>query len=325
MKKRLLFIAFIISTVAAITGCGKYNQAEIKLRDEGIAAMDEGNYEEAIQLFDKALGKSIGKVTDLELDIDYYKAAAQFAGGQFEDAATTYTYLIRYDSKNYKPYFLRGSIYAGEGEIGKAIKDYDAAVAIDEKNYLLYIEIYNNLNALGYNDQGLVYLNNALGVEDKSDESKYYKGRIYYMLGQNADAERFAGVPLFRHRPAVKDRGDGRRRTGTFQKNCRDQTAGHAAEIQTDEQRDAFHRLHAERHRKEQDQCHRGTESGDCSEDNTDHDAQKNQDQADRVEQYHLNCLKNLITHHSVLLSQNGKKLSKPFGRGVLMAYTNSA
>lgn len=190
MKKRLLFIAFIISTVAVFTGCGKYNQAEIKLRDEGIAAMDEGNYEEAIQLFDKALGKSIGKVTDLELDIDYYKAAAQFAGGQFEDAATTYTYLIRYDSKNYKPYFLRGSIYAGEGEIGKAIKDYDAAVAIDEKNYLLYIEIYNNLNALGYNDQGLVYLNNALGVEDKSDESKYYKGRIYYMLGQNADAEK---------------------------------------------------------------------------------------------------------------------------------------
>lgn len=181
-------MAFIISTVAVMSGCGKYNQDEIALRDQGVAAMDDGNYEEAIELFDKALSKSIGKVTDLELDIDYYKAAAQFAGGQFEEASKTYTYLIRYDSKNYKPYFLRGSIYASEGEIGKAIKDYDAAVAIDEKNYLLSIEIYNNLNSLGYTDQGLVYLNEALEVQDKSSEGKYYKGRIYYMLGQTDDA-----------------------------------------------------------------------------------------------------------------------------------------
>ncbi|QFJ53739.1 tetratricopeptide repeat protein [Pseudobutyrivibrio xylanivorans] len=190
MKKRLLTLALIIGAAGCLTGCSRYNQKEIQLRDQGVAAMEEGNYEEAVSLFDKALGCSIGKVTDLELDIDYYKAAAQFKNNQFEDAASTYTYLIKYDDKNYKPYFLRGSIYAGEGEIGQAIKDYDAAVAIDEKNYLLYIEIYDNLNALGYTDQGLVYLNNALEVSDKSAESKYFKGRIYYILGQSDEAEK---------------------------------------------------------------------------------------------------------------------------------------
>lgn len=190
MKKRLLILALIVSAAASFTACSKYNQKEIELRDQGIAAMDEGRYEDAIGLFDDALGCSIGKVTDLELDIDYYKGAAQFKNGQFEDAANTYTYLIKYDEKNYKPYFLRGSIYASEGEIGKAIKDYDAAVAIDEKNYLLYIQIYENLNSLGYKDQGLVYLNNALDVSDKSPEAKYYKGRVYYLLGQTEDAEK---------------------------------------------------------------------------------------------------------------------------------------
>ncbi len=190
MKKRLLIIECVLLAVLSLTACSKYNQSEIDLRDQGIAAMDEGDYEKAVELFNEALGKSIGKVTDLELDIDYYKGAAQFSAGQFEDAVETYTYLIKYDEKNYKPYFLRGSIYAKEGEIGQAIKDYDAAVAIDEKNYLLYIEIYDNLNALGYTDQGLVYLNNALAVQDKSDESKYYKGRIYYMLGKTSDAEK---------------------------------------------------------------------------------------------------------------------------------------
>ncbi|SDB55204.1 Tfp pilus assembly protein PilF [Pseudobutyrivibrio sp. YE44] len=190
MKKRLLTIALIISASLCFAGCSKYDKDEISYRDKGIEAMDNGDYDKAIKYFNKALNCSIGKVTDLELDIDYYKAAAQYSAGNFADAEKTYTYLIRYDDKNYKPYFLRGSIYAGEGEIGKAIKDYDAAIAIDEKNYLLYIEIYDNLNALGFTDQALVYLNDALDVEDKSAESKYYKGRIYYMLGQSDEAEK---------------------------------------------------------------------------------------------------------------------------------------
>ncbi len=191
MKKRLLLLAFTISAGLTLSACSKYNTKEVSLRDEGIALMDEDDYEGAIAKFDEALGCSVGKVTDLELDIDYYKAAAQYASGAFDDAVSTYTYLIKYDKTNYKPYFLRGSIYASEGEIGQAIKDYDAACQIDTKNYLLYIEIYNNLDALGYTDQGLVYLNNALAVSDKSAKGKYYKGRIYYMLGQTSDAQTY--------------------------------------------------------------------------------------------------------------------------------------
>ncbi|MBR1622643.1 MAG: tetratricopeptide repeat protein, partial [Pseudobutyrivibrio sp.] len=189
MKKRLILLVLAINCTLTICGCSKYNQSEVALRDEGIAAMDAGDYSTAIDKFDEALGKSIGKVTDLEIDINYYKAAAQFSAGQFDDAVKTYTYLVRYDSDNSDAYFLRGSIYASEGEIGEAITDYDKAVAIDEKNYLLYIEIYENLNSLGYTDQGLVYLNNALAVSDKSANGKYYKGRINYLLGQTSEAK----------------------------------------------------------------------------------------------------------------------------------------
>ena len=188
MRKRIISLILTIYTAISLTGCTKYNEAEISLRDEGIAAMESGDYEGAIDLFNQALAKSIGKVTDLELDINYYKAAAQNSSGAFEDAIKTYTYLIRYDSNNYEAYFLRGSLYAGEGEIGEAITDYDAAIAVDKKNYLLYIEIYENLDALGYTDHGLVYLNDALNISDKSPEGLYYKGRIYYMLGQPDEA-----------------------------------------------------------------------------------------------------------------------------------------
>ncbi|MCR5581804.1 MAG: tetratricopeptide repeat protein [Pseudobutyrivibrio sp.] len=189
MRKRLITIALTMCIAASLSGCGKYNEKEISLRDDGIAQMEDGNYDVAVNYFDKALGKSIGKVTDLEIDINYYKAAAQFQAGLFDDAVQTYTYLIKYDGDNSDAYFLRGSIYATEGEIGSAITDYDAAIAVDDRNYELYIEIYENLNALGYTEQGLTYLNNALDVSDKSANAKYYKGRIYYMLGQNQDAE----------------------------------------------------------------------------------------------------------------------------------------
>ena len=188
MRKRIILFLLTLTLSVSAVGCGKYNQSEIELRDKGVEALDSGDYDNAIDLFNQALCKSIGKVTDLELDINYYKAAAQFKAGYFKEAAKTYSYLIRYDKDNYEAYFLRGSIYADEGEIGEAISDYDAAVAIDEKNYLLYIQIYDNLNALGYTDQGLVYLNDALKVSDKSANGKYYKGRIYYLLGQTDEA-----------------------------------------------------------------------------------------------------------------------------------------
>ena len=189
MRKRLITLLLTLCIASSLAGCGKYNEKEVALRDEGVAAMEAGDYEGAIDLFNQALGKSIGKVTDLEIDINYYKAAAQYSAGLFDDAVKTYTYLIRYDEDNYEAYFLRGSIYAGEGEIGEAITDYDAAVAADKKNYLLYIQIYENLNSLGYTDQGLVYLNNALDISDKSANGTYYKGRIYYMLGKTSEAK----------------------------------------------------------------------------------------------------------------------------------------
>lgn len=171
-----------------LTACSSYDEEEISLRDSGVEAMNAGNYEEAIDLFNQALDCSIGKVTDLEIDINYYKAAAQYNANLFDDAITTYTALIKYDSENFEPYFLRGSLYANEGEIGQAITDYDDAAGCDEKNYLLYIEIYENLDGLGYSDQALEYLNRALEVSDKSANANYYKGRIYYLLGQYENA-----------------------------------------------------------------------------------------------------------------------------------------
>lgn len=172
-----------------LSACGNKLEKEAALRDEGIELMESGDNEGAIEKFDKALSLSIGKVTDLEIDINYYKAAAQYKSGDFTAAADTYKALILYDKKAFEPLFLRGCIYANEGEISQAIQDFDAAVEVDPKNYQLYIQIYENLQVLGYADQATGYLSDALEISDKSADGAYYKGRIYLMLNEYDKAE----------------------------------------------------------------------------------------------------------------------------------------
>ena len=184
MKKRLVLIGLTIYCCGLLAGCSNNLEQENALKQQGIELMDEGDYLGAIDTFNEALDLSIGKVTALELDINYYKAAAQYDEGLYDDAISTYSALIKYDGDNYKPLFLRGCLYANAGDMTQAVKDFDAAIALDEKNYLLYIQIDQNLETIGQSDQGLVYLNKALAVTDKSADAYYYKGRIYYMLGQ---------------------------------------------------------------------------------------------------------------------------------------------
>ncbi len=174
-----------------LVACSSTSAEQTTLRDQGIALIESGDYQGAIDSFNEALSLSMGHVGSLEIDIDYYKAAAQYKAGLTEDAIATYTALIVYDEGAYEPHFLRGSIYADTGDIDMAVADYDAALALDDKNYLLYIQIYENLTALGYGDQAAAYLNKALEVSDKSAESSYYKGRIYYLLGDYDSATEY--------------------------------------------------------------------------------------------------------------------------------------
>ncbi len=174
-----------------LSACSSVSADQTSLRDQGIELLDSGDYQGAIDSFNEALGKSLGHVGSLEIDIDYYKAAAQYKAGLTEDALATYTALILYDEDAYEPHFLRGSIYADTGDIDAAVADYDKAVALDNKNYLLYIQIYENLTALGYGDQASSYLSKALEVSDKSAEASYYKGRIYYLQGDYDSATEY--------------------------------------------------------------------------------------------------------------------------------------
>ena len=63
-------------------GCtNERKENQTAYRQIGINAMESGDYAGAVDAFNSALGQCIGKITENELDICYYKAAAQYAGG----------------------------------------------------------------------------------------------------------------------------------------------------------------------------------------------------------------------------------------------------
>ncbi len=182
-KKRILMVLLTVMSAMLFCACS-VAQSQIELREEGIALMEEGKYADAAECFSQALLLSRGTITETEIDLCYYKAAALYNAKEFEKAADVYTALIKYQPKAYVPYLFRGSIYASEGEIEKAIADYKCAIKENPNDYNLYIEIYQNLNALEYRQEGIEFLNYALELGKDDGKSHMNRGRIYFLLQQ---------------------------------------------------------------------------------------------------------------------------------------------
>lgn len=188
MKKIVSIAAVLVATIFLCTGCGNERKEEQKeLRLEGITLMENGKYEDALEKFQEALDLSLGKIGETEMDICFYKAEAQYMLADVEGAMETYTSIVDFN-ENAKAYFLRGNLYYSLGEEENAWKDYEAALEQDEKNYELYIGVYEALTAHDKEKEAQEYLNQALEIKGNSAYDKMQKGRINFLLGENKEA-----------------------------------------------------------------------------------------------------------------------------------------
>ncbi len=181
--KRCVAAAFLMAVF--LTGCtSERREQELVYRQAGIEAMQNADYQGAVAAFDAALSCVLGTIGEVELDICYYKAAAQFAAGDAEGALATYDALIGYDDKDAVAYYSRGCLYLQRYEGEKAFADFASAVACDPNNYELYINIYQNLAAYNLIEEGKEYLNKALEIKGDNAEKLTYRGELYLLLGE---------------------------------------------------------------------------------------------------------------------------------------------
>ncbi len=182
--KLTALLVLLISAVLFMSGCQTSAEKQEEAKEAGIQAMNKGDYKKAVEMFDEALKSSEGTVSGDEIDICLYKAAAQYNMDDIKGAIKTYDALIEFDDKDPNPYFLRGSVYLKAGEKTAGLDDYKEAIKRDEKNYDLYIAIYENLKKMNFEKEGEEFLNIALEKSGDSAEDSLGRGRIYTLLKQ---------------------------------------------------------------------------------------------------------------------------------------------
>ena len=174
----------------SVTGCGKdRTNDELAYRKIGIRSMEQGNYKEAVDSFQKALDQSKGKIRNLELDICMNKAEALYQNGQPEDAIAVCDAVLDYNDKYANAYYLRGNIYLQEGNVQQALSDYELAAKHADADYGIYIQLYENLSRAGRAEDGVKYLNQAMELKGKGRGYLASRGYIYFLQGNYASAK----------------------------------------------------------------------------------------------------------------------------------------
>ena len=189
-KKGFILVALMLVLCCLLTGCTSHGKKmEKEYREQGIQLMDAGKYKEAAKMFQVALDQSYEGMDDLDMDIAYYKAAALYKAGESADAIEAYQNIIDYNSKDWKSYYIQGTLYLDMGNTASADADYKAAAVYNPSDYDMFIQMYLNESEKGNTDQAQSYLSSALKIGGSDGESLCKQGEIEYLLGDHDKAK----------------------------------------------------------------------------------------------------------------------------------------
>lgn len=211
--KKIQFLASVLCAMLLCTGCGKEDK-DLNIA-EGMQAIEELRYEEALESFDKAMvsGENVRLIyrgqglaclgltkyedaaaylekclsvsscipDEMDYDVNYYLAAAYYKAGRLEDAKKVYDVILGLRNKERDAYFMRGTTLLQMGNYEQARIDFDKAIELDPANYDQLVEIYKVLDEAGYGELGDGYLEKALKTDSKN-MGNYDKGRMYFYL-----------------------------------------------------------------------------------------------------------------------------------------------
>ena len=184
IKSIFLLLASALLLTAA--GCGKAEGAgtaddKLSLREQGIAYMGAGDYQNAELSFIKALSTSNGIVKQVDLDISYYLGVCEYKLGKPDEAIDTFSAIIGIDDGQEDAYYMRGKVELAKGDKQRAFEDYDRALELEPSRYVLYQKIYMDLCDAGYESEAGSYIGKAVSANEKM--SDYQHGIFSYYLG----------------------------------------------------------------------------------------------------------------------------------------------
>lgn len=156
------------------------------LRGKGIAYINMQNYMNAIKQFDEAL--HINELSDLDMDILYYKGKALTSIGSYKEAAETYTDIIRRFGEEAQVLADRAYTYRKTGEYEKGLDDYDKAISLQKGSYDYYFGKYYLLLEMGEETKAQEALSLAAELEVSTKSDKFNLAKIHYYQGLHDQA-----------------------------------------------------------------------------------------------------------------------------------------
>jgi tetratricopeptide (TPR) repeat protein len=153
---------------------------KVAYRGKGIAYFKSHNYGKAIEQFDKAL--AMRELSDLNLDILYYKGNSQAKAGLFDKAIETYSSILQEKQTDAYTYYSRAYAYRMRKEYEKSLADYDKAIKLDNKNYDYYFGKYFLLLEQGDTEKATAVLSMAANIKGKTQEDYFNLAKVHYYM-----------------------------------------------------------------------------------------------------------------------------------------------
>ncbi len=154
---------------------------QLILRGQGLADLGLTRYDEAVAALESCLASGSCVPDELDYDVNYYLATAYYKAGRPEEAKQVYDAILALKSEERNAYFMRGIVQLQMGNYELAKPDFDKAIELAPNDYDQLVEIYKVMDETGYQEMGAAYLETAIQNAPK-DMSNYDKGRIYFYL-----------------------------------------------------------------------------------------------------------------------------------------------
>jgi tetratricopeptide (TPR) repeat protein len=169
--------------------------------DKGIEFAAQGKFDEAKKEFDKArkaepinrnVKMSLTIMEDVKNDTLKKKAALHLFRGMSEDhkgatgkAIIEFDKAVAVDPDYSLSYISRGMVYAKDGQYDNAISDYNKVIEIDRKNVKAYINRGIAHAKKGQLDLAIADYSRAIEMDGKDDDAYYNRGLAYTKQGQH--------------------------------------------------------------------------------------------------------------------------------------------
>lgn len=151
------------------------------MRAKGIAYFNKQNFMNAIDQFDEAL--NVGVLSDMDMDILYYKGKTLMSIGAYMQAVEAYTGIIEQFGEEAQVLAERAYAYQRINEYDKSLDDYNKAIALQNKSYEYYFGKYNLLREMGEADEAEGVLKEVAEIPVINKADKFNLAKVHFHQG----------------------------------------------------------------------------------------------------------------------------------------------